>query len=166
MENQNIQRNKKGRFIKGITSTFKGKKHNKKTLKKMSISQKKSSFWRGKKLSIEHKRKLSVAKKGEKHFNWKGGISRDKHSLTKPEYKEWRSKVFQRDNWKCQIKDENCKGKIEVHHILAWRDFPELRYEVNNGITLCHAHHPRKRKDEAELSPYFQKLVANSKESK
>lgn len=45
-------------------------------------------------------------------------------------------------------------------HILPWRDFVELRFNTNNGITLCHAHHPRKRSEEARLSPFFQKIVA------
>lgn len=57
----------------------------------------------------------------------------------------------------------NCKGRLEAHHILSWKDYPELRYDINNGITLCHAHHPRKRDEEAELSPYFQSLVAEMK---
>lgn len=64
-----------------------------------------------------------------------------------------------RDNWTCRIADNNCDGKMVAHHILPWRDFPELRYEVNNGITLCHFHHPRKRNDEMRLSPYFQELI-------
>ncbi len=68
--------------------------------------------------------------------------------------------VKKRDNWKCRIADENCKGRLEAHHILNWIDYPELRYELTNGITLCHAHHPKGRKREAELSPYLQKLVA------
>lgn len=38
----------------------------------------------------------------------------------------------------------------------------KLRYDINNGITLCHAHHPRKRADEAKLSPYFKELVAET----
>ncbi len=44
-----------------------------------------------------------------------------------------------------------------------WREYPELRYNINNGITLCHAHHPRKREEEAKLSPFFQQLVAEMK---
>jgi len=60
-----------------------------------------------------------------------------------------------RDGWKCKIANADCDGKIEAHHILSWRDYPELRYQPNNGITLCHAHHPRKRVDEAKLLPYF-----------
>ncbi len=74
-------------------------------------------------------------------------------------YKEWRKKIWLRDGYKCKIANPDCKGRIEAHHILGWKDYPELRYEVNNGITLCHFHHPRKRKDEMRLSPYFQELV-------
>ena len=35
----------------------------------------------------------------------------------------------------------------------------------NNGITLCFAHHPRKRAEEKRLSPYFMELVSVSKET-
>lgn len=75
-------------------------------------------------------------------------------------YNYWRKQVWERDKFKCKISNEDCKGRLEAHHILPWRDYPELRYEINNGITLCHVHHPRKRTDEAKLSPYFQSLLA------
>jgi len=55
------------------------------------------------------------------------------------------------------------KGKIKAHHILSWKDFPELRYETNNGITLCQAH-PLKRAEEKRLIPFFQGLVPVSNE--
>lgn len=74
-------------------------------------------------------------------------------------YKEWRRQVWIRDKFKCKISNQNCLGRIEAHHILGWTAYPELRYEVNNGITLCHFHHPRKRKDEMILSPFFQELI-------
>ena len=76
-----------------------------------------------------------------------------------PVYKQWRIEVKKRDNWKCRIVDQNCSGKLVAHHILPWSRFSELRYQINNGITLCHFHHPRKRDDEKRLSPYFQELV-------
>lgn len=76
-----------------------------------------------------------------------------------PRYKDWRKQVWQRDSFRCQIADSNCRGRIEAHHIRTWRDHPELRYKVNNGITLCHAHHPRRRIDERRMSAVFQRLV-------
>ena len=60
-------------------------------------------------------------------------------------------------------KIKNCNGKLEAHHILRWSKFPELRYEVNNGISLCHFHHPRKIKDEMRLGPYFMDVVNQAK---
>lgn len=79
-----------------------------------------------------------------------------------PAYKAWRKSVCDRDKWPCRIADNNCDGRLEVHHILPWSKFPELRYEVNNGISLCHFHHPRKRNDEMRLSPYFLELVKSN----
>ena len=78
-------------------------------------------------------------------------------------YKQWHKSVKYRDNWSCRIADVNCDGRLEAHHILSWKDFPELRYDINNGITLCHHHHPRKRSDVEKLSPYFKQLVASFK---
>lgn len=57
-------------------------------------------------------------------------------------YKEWRSRCFVRDNFTCQ----NCKrvgGDLEVHHIKSFRSFPLLRFDVNNGITLCKICHSK-----------------------
>lgn len=75
-------------------------------------------------------------------------------------YKIWRTSVWERDSFKCRISNSTCFGRLEAHHILPWKDYPELRYEINNGITLCHAHHPKKRAEEAELIPVFQELVS------
>jgi hypothetical protein len=71
-------------------------------------------------------------------------------------------KVYERDSWKCKINNKNCCGRIEVHHILSWFDYPELRYNINNGITLCHAHHPERRAEEKRLIPKFKELVSVS----
>lgn len=78
-------------------------------------------------------------------------------------YQAWVRSVKNRDYWKCKISDGNCSGQVEAHHILPWRDYYELRYEVNNGITLCQFHHPRNKTDEYKLSPYLQNLVVEAK---
>lgn len=104
---------------------------------------------------------------GPSHFNW---IS-DRTKLAKRQerndsaYQNWRKQVWLRDNFTCKIANPDCEGHIEAHHILTWRDYSELRYEVNNGITLCHAHHPRKRAEEKRLIPTFQELVSVSSDS-
>lgn len=134
-------------FKMGQKGSFKGKQHSEETKKQMSISR----------LGLHS---------GENHYKWK----KDRTQVVQSEkkhlsglYKEWMLKVKKRDNWKCKIAHPDCKGRLEAHHILNWKDYPELRYEINNGITLCHAHHPRGRKNEAKLSPYLQSLVAEMK---
>ena len=56
------------------------------------------------------------------------------------QYTEWRAAVFERDGFKCQ----ECGavgGKLNAHHINTFKDYPKLRYEVSNGITLCEKCH-------------------------
>ena len=102
---------------------------------------------------------------GDKNPAWKGGaefrkLNEHKHLCSK--YKSWMALVKNRDNWKCKIANKDCRGRLEAHHILNWVDYPELRYEINNGITLCQAHHPRKWAEEKRLISEFQKLVSVS----
>lgn len=52
------------------------------------------------------------------------------------EYNEWRKAVFQRDNFTCQRCGQR-GGRLQAHHIKAWAKYPELRYDVANGITYC-----------------------------
>jgi len=103
---------------------------------------------------------------GEKHWNWikdRSLLKDDSKERGGQFHKEWSRLVKIRDKWKCKILDEHCNGRIEAHHILSWRDYPELRFNINNGIALCHAHHPRKRAEEKRLSLYFMDLVSVSK---
>lgn len=51
-------------------------------------------------------------------------------------YLKWASLVKQKDHFQCQICNrKNCY--IESHHILNWADYPDERYSISNGITLC-----------------------------
>lgn len=55
-------------------------------------------------------------------------------------YVRWADHVRRRDNYTCVI----CGRKgvaINSHHLNAWASFPEQRYDVDNGVTLCTFHH-------------------------
>lgn len=134
---------KTGHFKKGEPSWNKG-------LKVSGMSGKKQSEYQ------------KIIMSGENNHNWNGGKSREKHTLGEPRYKKWRTSILVRDNFKCRIGGEQCNGCLEVHHILRWADYIELRYKINNGITLCHAHHPRKRAEEKRLVSTFMELVSAS----
>lgn len=58
-----------------------------------------------------------------------------------PRYQQWRNAVLRRDRYKCRWPNCKCRQKLQVHHIARWADYPMLRYEVTNGVTLCKEHH-------------------------
>nr|DAE22155.1 MAG TPA: NinG recombination protein [Siphoviridae sp. ctLsx2] len=78
---------------------------------------------------------------GPWHWNWKGGITpQNKRDRTSYKYRDWRKRVFERDNYTCQIC--GCRGgELNAHHKKRWCDYPDLRYDVENGITLCESCH-------------------------
>jgi hypothetical protein len=119
----------------------------------------------------EWKRAHSARMKGkfraETSWRWKSNrseIELNRSRRWSAEYRDWRTAVYLRDDYKCRMMTPDCGVKLEAHHILSWKDYPELRYQINNGITLCLAHHPRKRAEEKRLAPVFQELVAVSKD--
>ena len=59
------------------------------------------------------------------------------------EYLFWKKKVFERDSWACQFCGKRGhlglgeRVELNAHHIKGWAGYPKLRFDVNNGITLC-----------------------------
>lgn len=58
-----------------------------------------------------------------------------------PQYVKWRKDVAKRDGFACQWPGCGCSKRLRFHHIRRWADFPSLRFEPTNGITLCKDHH-------------------------
>ena len=102
------------------------KKHSEESKKKMSEARKgKSAFWNV----------------GEKSPMWKGGVTPlNKKTRRSIEFRLWREAVFARDNWTCQ-KYGIRGGKLHPHHIQNFAEYPELRFAINNGITLSEKAH-------------------------
>ena len=77
-------------------------------------------------LVLPYVKKETVASSTEKE-------GRDRNSS---DYKNWRMAVYMKDNFTCQ----SCgiRGvELNAHHIKSWRSFPEERFNIDNGITLC-----------------------------
>lgn len=54
------------------------------------------------------------------------------------QFRDWALKVKERDRWVCAI----CQRKefLDAHHLFP-REIKALRFELDNGITLCKSHH-------------------------
>lgn len=112
------------------------------TRKKMSDAQKgEKGYWYGKRQSQKSIEQRVQKTKGSLHWNWQGGISstQDKARHT-TEIWLWRKACLERDNFTCQKTGQE-GGKLEVHHILNFSDFPQMRSSIANGVTLSRESH-------------------------
>jgi len=112
----------------------------------------KESHWKGRK---------RPEMTGENSPVWVFGNYKKQGERNDSAYQDWVKKVRKRDKNQCALKGQNCSGYCIVHHILPWSEYPDLRYNIKNGITLCQFHHPRKRDEEKRLIPFFQEMVGS-----
>ena len=70
-------------------------------------------------------------------FPWEKTIQDERR---KPAYKEWRTAVFERDHYTC-VHCGKVGGDLNAHHIKPYAKYPELRLDLDNGITLCEKCH-------------------------
>jgi 5-methylcytosine-specific restriction endonuclease McrA len=135
---------KEKKSLKGRISTFKGQKHSEDAKKLISRARKGKSNGRlGKKHSAETRTRISQVTRertprGEQCHSYKDGkfVERMGQRYTL-EYKRWRFDVYLRDNFTCQMCGDKRGGNLQAHHIKPFADYPDLRFEVSNGITLC-----------------------------
>lgn len=75
---------------------------------------------------------------GNKHPRWNSRLTdadREGRRITE-DYRIWRTSVYERDKYKCNV----CKqvgGKLNAHHLYSYANYPDLRFDLDNGITLC-----------------------------
>lgn len=139
-----------------MSELHKGKKLSQETKQKISLihkgkpkseeqKRKISEGNKGKIISLEARKKMSDSRKGKKPWNsgsksnwWKGGVTplnmKIRNSL---EYKLWRETVFKRDNYQCIWGGKEHGSNLQADHIKPFSLFPELRFAIDNGRTLC-----------------------------
>ena len=92
-------------------------------------------------------------KSGDGNPNWRGGISTENKLLrNSKQFQAWRKSIFERDDYTCQKCGARSKAnayiRIEAHHIKPFANYPGLRFDIDNGITLCkkcHSEEPKGR---------------------
>jgi hypothetical protein len=106
----------------GRRSPMLGRKHTKEARLKMSLSQ--------------------AGRVGELAAHWKGGIYRTIKPAKKDRDERMRFRltiqrqVLERDNYTCQLCGQR-GGDLQVDHIQSWKDYVDLRFDINNCRTLC-----------------------------
>lgn len=140
-------------FTKGTKAWNDGKPMSDEAKEKMIASKiGKPAHNKGKKMSVEQREKLSAAHAGKKRpycsgensSLWKGGITSINLAIRSSlEYKLWRTAVFERDKYTCIwcgakfIKGVTGRVAIHADHIKPFAHYPELRFAIDNGRTLC-----------------------------
>jgi hypothetical protein len=102
------------------------------------------SFKKGFEPWNKNKKGYSTSKKGKPQYHLRGeknklwnGYSKERDSWhSRIEYKLWRKSVFERDNYTCWICEKRGTN-INAHHLKSWVKYPKLRFNINNGMTLC-----------------------------
>jgi hypothetical protein len=89
--------------------------------------------------------------KGANCIFWRGGVSSENRLIRySAQMEQWRKEVFTRDDFTCQ----SCgiRGTyLEAHHIFRFAYFPDLRFNVANGVTLCRPCHDQTKKNDRKL---------------
>jgi len=96
--------------------------------------------WSGEPISTFRKRKFCTKAcadehgfrySGEQHPNWTGGNRKRPNQQA-----AWAAQVISRDKATCRT----CGAvgvELHAHHVKPYKDHPELRWQVSNGLTLC-----------------------------
>lgn len=117
----------------------------------------------GRSLSSDHKRAISGGllrsghrppismRSGPRHHNWKGGTSSVRNADFKnPLYIAFRNGVLTRDKYTCQKCTVRGLG-LHAHHLKSWAEYPDLRYVISNGVTLCRSCHYSEHKGKPKI---------------
>jgi hypothetical protein len=100
----------------------------------------------GKRHSPETKAKMRASSTGQLGSNWKGGLTAENYRIRRSrQYADWRRTVFERDDYTCQEcgarSAAGIRVRLEADHVQPFASFPDLRFDLSNGRTLCASCH-------------------------
>lgn len=86
---------------------------------------------------LRYCRKGMLGRVGSEHPRWGGGTTRPSLSIrNQKEVRLWREAVYKRDKWTC-VDCGQRGGILHAHHIKSFAKYPDLRTDIDNGVTLC-----------------------------
>ena len=109
---------------------------------------------KGRHLSEEHRKNISLSHSGEKSYLWKGGISFEPYPLGWT--KTHKEQIRYRDGYTCQIcgvPEAECNIKLHVHHI----DYDKKNIALENLISLCNVCHSKTNVNRAYWIAFFER---------
>lgn len=127
-------------FEKGHIPYNKGVPSPREKIEKMIKTKKKHGPYFNKHKGEKHP-EISMRQMGNKNPNWTGGLSPENMRIRKSmEARLWKEAILIRDDF-TDAKTGIRGGKLEVHHIQNFSQYPELRFAIDNGITLSKVSH-------------------------
>lgn len=87
-------------------------------------------------MTDERIKRMAKNRMGIKNWSYKHGKSKSHRTQWRTAiHKAWRKSVFERDDYKCVLCGNG--GELNADHINCFAHNELLRYELNNGRTLC-----------------------------
>ena len=89
-------------------------------------------------ISRETRQKISASLQGLELEKWSGFKETNNALIRKSiPYKNWREKIFKRDNYTCKKCSRGGGIYLVAHHIVNFSSNFNKRMALNNGVTLC-----------------------------
>lgn len=76
---------------------------------------------------------------GPNNYNYKPDLTDEERERYRYDsrLREWSRVVKERDRFTCVFCEDDTGGNLMSHHLDGYSEFPEKRYDVDNGVTLC-----------------------------
>lgn len=107
------------------------------------VSYKAKHCKRHRPITEETRMKRSIATRGSRSHAWRGGLTPVHQGIRQSvEYRLWREVVYRRDDYTC-VHCGQRGGELNADHIKQFAYYPKLRFDIDNGRTLCKPCHKK-----------------------